>query len=136
MRKKRKTPFEQTGRLLKQIRLDRGLTLDDISKQIKISRSYLSDFERGIRLPTTKYLEYLHRCHNANLNYIFGSGPPRFREKPGEGPPNFGAFQPKIDRMLKMMKNHEILLHGILGASVELEFKHRELLLEMRTVKK
>ncbi|MCP5047795.1 MAG: hypothetical protein GY940_11535 [bacterium] len=35
-----------------------------------------------------------------------------------------------------MMKDHEVLLHGILGASVELEFKHRELLEEMGAAKK
>jgi transcriptional regulator with XRE-family HTH domain len=66
--------FEDTGPQLRNIREDLRMTLDAVSKETGISRSYISDFERGFRLPTSKYLRYLHDNHQVNLNYEGGRG--------------------------------------------------------------
>jgi transcriptional regulator with XRE-family HTH domain len=80
--------FEETGRQLRSIREDLRMTLDAVSKELGISRSYISDFERGFRLPTSKYLKYLHDSHQVNLNYVFGSEGWKFLMTKDK-PPNF-----------------------------------------------
>jgi transcriptional regulator with XRE-family HTH domain len=63
--------LEEMGKRLRMIRRGLLLTLEQSSEETGISRSYLSDFETGKRLVTTKYLKYLFEQHNINLNYIF-----------------------------------------------------------------
>ena len=65
--------FKDIGLQLRAVRERLHMTLDDIKEQTGISRSYVSDFERGVRLPTSKYLRYLHDHQNINLNFVFCS---------------------------------------------------------------
>lgn len=65
--------YRDMGLQIKAIRERLNMTLDAISKETGISRSYISDFERGFKLPTGKFLKHLHDRHNINLNYVFCS---------------------------------------------------------------
>ena len=56
------------GKRLKEIREASNLTLDRMSADSGISRSYLAEFERGAKMPNSKYLTYLFKRHNANLH--------------------------------------------------------------------
>ncbi|WGD36647.1 helix-turn-helix transcriptional regulator [Lysinibacter sp. HNR] len=44
------------GQSLRKLRLSAGMTLSDVAEAAKTSVSYLSKVERGVFLPTDKYL--------------------------------------------------------------------------------
>ena len=94
----RESKYGEIGIQLKSIRERLNWTLNVMSKATGISPSYLSDFERGFKLPTSKYLKYLHDTHNINLNYVFCTDGRMFRPEEEEGvKPDFGKFAEEID---------------------------------------
>ncbi|MCP5047530.1 MAG: helix-turn-helix transcriptional regulator [bacterium] len=127
--------LKEIGRRAKAVRFHLDLTLDVISKELGMSRSYLSDFERGIRLPTSKYLKYLHQRHNVNLNYIFGSGLPLFRTEDNSAP-YFGHYQPDIDELLWIMKDIPHAFHHVLGYIEGYKMEHQRLIEEAKMKRK
>lgn len=69
----REAIFKEIGMNLRMIRDKIDLTMEVISKETGISRSYLSDFERGVKLPTHKYLKYLFTNPDQQiLEFIIG----------------------------------------------------------------
>jgi len=119
--------YENTGLQLKAIREELRMTMDTISKETGISRSYLSDFERGYRLPTSKYLNYLHNRHRVNLNFVFGSEGRKFR--PGSKEVlDFGKFQDEVDKMLVFMAEMPHALYAVLGFFTEYKLMNKELI--------
>ncbi len=95
--------FVDIGERVKAVRNEIRMTLDEVSDKTGISRSYLSDFERGYRLPTSKYLKYLHDSHNINLNFIFIGEFRMFRTGSGDTSLNFGNLQAEVNKMLHFM---------------------------------
>lgn len=127
-----KALFEDVGMRLRAVRQELSLTMEELSKAIGISRSYLSDFERGFRLPTSKYLQYLHNHHKVNLNYIFGGEGRMFRAEKVDVP-DFGRFQDEVDNMLRFMGDEPAVLHAVLGFAIEYEEKNKDWLPKPRS---
>ena len=119
--------YKNTGLQLKAIREELRMTLDAISQETGISRSYLSDFERGFRLPTSKYLNYLHHRHQVNLNFIFGTEGRKFRPGTDEAL-DFGKFQEEVDKMLVFMAEMPHALYAVLGFFTEYKLMNKELI--------
>lgn len=126
--------YKVFGLQLKAIREEIRMTLDAISKETGISRSYLSDFERGFRLPTSKYLNYLHDRHKVNLNYVFGSEGRKFRTG-AEKTPNFGMLQEEVDKLLCFMAEMPHALYAVLGFFTEYKLTNKELIEKQRIEK-
>lgn len=120
--------FKEIGLNLKAVREELKLTMDAICKEIVISRSYLSDFERGYRRPTSKYLHYLHDRHNVNLNYIFSGEGRKFRPRPDEAQPNFGRFQEDVDDLLHLMDEVPPALYAVMGFISEYKMVNKSLI--------
>jgi transcriptional regulator with XRE-family HTH domain len=59
------------GKTLKDIRLEKGLTLRELSKTSGISVSYLSDIERGVTLPSIWTLNILSAALGHTLTIEF-----------------------------------------------------------------
>ena len=108
--------FVETGNQLRAIREDLRMTLDAVSKETGISRSYISDFERGFRLPTSKYLRYLQDRHQVNLNYVFGSEERKFRNQKNKLPHFINTLHNALKKTkfsrLESFKHHEPALMG------------------------
>jgi len=119
--------FQETGLQLRNIREDLRMTLDAVSKETGISRSYISDFERGFRLPTSKYLKYLHDNHQVNLNYVFGSEGRKFRTTKDKAP-DFGKMQDDVDELLRFMAKIPHALYAILGYFTEYKLMNKEVI--------
>jgi transcriptional regulator with XRE-family HTH domain len=104
---KKQAKYPNTGLRLKAIRESLKMTLDQIRRPVGISAGYISDFERGFKLPTVKYLKHLHDRLNVNIDYVFGSSNEMFRvtkeEKPA--PLDFGKYQDDVNEMLQFMKD-------------------------------
>lgn len=119
---------KEIGIKLKSIRSHFEMTMDKIGKGTGTSRSYLSDFERGFRLPTTKYLRYLHDEFNVNLNYIFHGEEWMFRPTKEEKPPDFGGLQNKVTDMLNFIEDMPHALYAVLGYVAEYKLMNKELI--------
>ncbi|MBS3824983.1 helix-turn-helix domain-containing protein [Candidatus Bipolaricaulota bacterium] len=48
--------LEKLGRKIREVRNSRGLTLEDLSDQLNVAQSYLSEVERGKKVPSLKVL--------------------------------------------------------------------------------
>jgi transcriptional regulator with XRE-family HTH domain len=120
--------YKEIGMQLRAIRDDLRLTMEVISRETGISRSYLSDFERGVKLPTAKYLKYLHNRHNVNLNYVFDGEGRKFRPTPDETAPNFGKFQDEVDKLLRFMADMPHALYAVLGYFTEYKLVNHKLI--------
>jgi transcriptional regulator with XRE-family HTH domain len=126
--------YRDTGLRLKAIREELRMTLDGVSKETGLSRSYISDFERGFRLPTSKYLRYLHDYHKVNLNFIFGGEDRKFRAEISK-PPNFGRLQEDVDELLEHMAEIPHALFAVLGFFTEYKVMNKEIIRRYRSEK-
>lgn len=120
--------YRDIGLQLKAIREQLRKTADAVSKETGISRSYISDFERGFKLPTSKYLKYLHDHHNVNLNSIFLSEGRKLRPTAEEKAPDFGMQQEEVDKMLRFMADMPHALYAMLGAFAEYKLMNSEVI--------
>jgi len=64
------TPEQLLGRYLRELRLNRGWSLDDLSKRSGISCSSLSLIERGRKNISVKFLYKLSFVFNENATHI------------------------------------------------------------------
>lgn len=126
--------YQEHGVRLRIVRQELRLTMDVVSKETGISRSYLSDFERGFRMPTSKYLSYLHDRHKVNLNYIFGGERRVFRAETSNTP-DFGMMQEEVDKMLRLMGDVPTANFAVLGFAAEFRMKNKELIEQIRAEK-
>jgi transcriptional regulator with XRE-family HTH domain len=122
----REKKYPEMGLQLKVIREHLKMTLDEISADTGISRSYISDFERGFKLPTGKFLKYLHNRHRVNLNFIYCSEGRMLRPAGEDEALDFGKFQEDVDELLHLMARIPHAIYAILGFFTEykLENKH------------
>lgn len=124
----REAIFKEIGMNLRMIRDQIDLTMEVISKETGISRSYLSDFERGVKLPTSKYLKYLFTKHNVNLNFVFSGEGNKFRPTAEESIPNFGKFQDEVEKLLHFMADMPHALYAVLGFFTEYKMINSKLI--------
>ena len=122
--------FKDIGRRLKTIRNTIKYTLDRVYKETGISRSYISEFERGRKLPTSKYLKYLIDVHNVNLNYIFtGKGEifiPHQQRQPELY--DFGKFEQEIKDLLFHITHIPNALYEVLGHFSDYKIRKADLI--------
>jgi transcriptional regulator with XRE-family HTH domain len=113
--------YNDIGKRLKEIREALNHTLDRMSVDSGISRSYLAEFERGAKLPNSKYLIYLFKRHNVNLHYILGGKGERFNPPDKERMLyyNFGKFEEEIKELLYYITNVPHALYAVLGFFAE-----------------
>lgn len=132
----RESKYREIGINLKRIRERLNWTLSIMSSHTGISPSYLSDFERGFKLPTSKYLKYLYHIHNIDLNYVFGGTGRMLREEIGKGvKPDFGKYTEEIDELLYFLSRVPHALYAVLGYFTEYKLKNKQLLNEFLTKK-
>jgi transcriptional regulator with XRE-family HTH domain len=121
--------FKDIGLQLRAVRERLRMTLDDIKEQTGISRSYVSDFERGVRLPTSKYLRYLHDRHDINLNFVFCSEGRMLRMSEEEkGRLDFGKYQEEVNEMLGLISKMPHALYAVLGFFMEYKINNEKLI--------
>jgi transcriptional regulator with XRE-family HTH domain len=125
------SPYNDIGMQIRAIREKLKLTLDELNGETGISRSYISDFERGIKLPTAKFLRYLHDKHNINLNFVFCGDGRMFRpSKEDIFNTDFGKFQEEIEEILTYANRMPHALFALLGFFMEYKIKNKKLIEE------
>lgn len=63
----------QTGKMLQQLRLERNESLADVCSKIKVSKNYLSEIERGLKVPSDQLILDLADHYNINHHDLFQS---------------------------------------------------------------
>lgn len=62
----------QFASILKQLRLQKGLTQPQLAERLGISRSAISMYERGERVPDTATMEAIAALFGVDMNYLYG----------------------------------------------------------------
>ena len=62
----------QFASILKQLRLQKGLTQPQLAERLGISRSAISMYERGEREPDTTTMEAIAALFGVDMNYLYG----------------------------------------------------------------
>ena len=62
----------QFASILKQLRLQKGLTQPQLADRLGISRSAISMYERGEREPDTTTMEAIAALFGVDMNYLYG----------------------------------------------------------------
>ena len=62
----------QFASILKQLRLQKGLTQPQLAERLGISRSAISMYERGEREPDTATMEAIAALFGVDMNYLYG----------------------------------------------------------------
>lgn len=57
---------------LRQLRIEKDVSLEEVAKTTGISKSLMSRYERGLVEPGLKALSKLVRYYNVSLDYLFG----------------------------------------------------------------
>ena len=60
----------ELGVRLKELRIDKGLTLKEVSKKLGITRSALSNYEAGIRQPSFETLKNICEFFHVSADYL------------------------------------------------------------------
>ena len=58
--------MSEFGEKIKDLRMERGMTVKDVCQQVGIPQSRLSELERGVRLPTTGQIKTLARYYEVD----------------------------------------------------------------------
>lgn len=100
--KNMETRLKEMGQRLRLVREQLGFTLVKMKEETDISKSYISEFERGKKIPASKYLFQLAEVFKVNLNYIFtGSGDPFISADSGKvSQYEFGKYEEEINDLL------------------------------------
>lgn len=109
-------PKNVIGQRLRIVRTSLGLTLELMRMETGISKSYISDFERGKKTPSSKYLFHLSHKFNVSLDYIFkGIGTPFVSADSGMiSKYQFGRYEPEIVDLLEHISSVPSVLFAVL----------------------
>ncbi len=123
----REKNFSDIGTRLRSIRKTLDLTLDAIYQETNISKSYVSEFENGFRLPTAKYLKFLGDSYKVSMDFVFyGLGEPFLGEQsPGPEDLDFGKHDEDVMDMLFHMANVPTVMFDILGYFSEIKVERK-----------
>lgn len=61
---------ERIGRTLRELRREHGWTLEKLSREAGVSRSHLSDVERGTKETSSEVLRSIHQALGVNLDQL------------------------------------------------------------------
>ena len=64
--------YRAIGIKLRELRIERDESLEDVAKNTELSKSLLSRYERGLVDPGLKALSNLARYFNVSLDWLFG----------------------------------------------------------------
>lgn len=120
MKSKSEYDLKAIGRRIKEARKHLSILQDTIAEECNLSKTTISDFERGEKRPGFDLLYYLHTRYNISIDYIlFGVGNLVIsKESPNENKidlTSFGSDLEIIKEMLEIMKQSIITKSAIIG---------------------
>lgn len=83
-RSRRETEPGKLGSYLRKLRLNKGLLLEQVAKEIGFSTIHVSEVERGIKKPSDEFLKNIAKFYNVSEEELFllaGKFPPSIAEE-------------------------------------------------------
>ena len=71
-------PAKEIGKVLKKIRFERDLTLDNVSTLTGVSKTMLGQIERGVSVPTVSVLWKIAKGLQVSLSTLFNEQTPNY----------------------------------------------------------
>lgn len=105
----KKGKFFEIGRRCREAREHIDFTMDQMKDETGLTRTSLSNYERGKLMPSSKYLQYLSSTHNVSIDYIF-SGQGRVVKVAGKYTDN-----EEVNELIESMQSMPPVYHIILG---------------------
>ncbi len=120
----------EIGARLRVIRESLKCTLKTMQEKSGISTSYVSDFERGKKFPSSKYLKELVVTFGVSTDYIFtGNGEMFLEDKENwKDMYDFGKFNEDVHEMLFYMKKVPNTLFAVLEFFTDYKVKKQDFL--------
>lgn len=95
----------ELGRYLKKLRMDKDVTLHQVSRQTDIDTPMLSKIERGSRLPTLDQIKKLSKYFNISIIELTAMrNAEKIIEQYGVSKATFGAIQLVKERLVTYLK--------------------------------
>lgn len=118
------------GSRLREVREVLGHTLKVMQEMTGSSLSYISDFERGNKFPSSKYLKELALRFNVSTDYIFTGRGEMFipSEEDKKQEMDFGRYGEDIDELLFYMKQVPNALFAVLHFFSDYKVEHEDFL--------
>jgi transcriptional regulator with XRE-family HTH domain len=108
--------LQDMGLRLRGLRVALNITLEKMNDLTGISKSYISDFERGRKLPSSKYLFFLIEKFAIDINYIYtGRGEMFLHSREEKNTYDFGKFDVEINDLLYHIIRVPNALFSVLG---------------------
>lgn len=131
-RQKQKQPvnLEEIGVRLRMVREALKCTLKTMQEKSGISTSYVSDFERGKKFPSSRYIKELVVTFGVSTDYIFTGKGEMFREDKENWKDmyDFGKFNEDVHELLFYMKKVPNTLFAVLEFFTDYKVKKEEFL--------
>ncbi len=90
------------GDRIKELRIDRGMTLKELGEAIQFNYSNLSKIERGSRKPAIDFLEDLSKYFDIDISYFFGDLKPTANQEEPD------SFDLELKRLSLELKKYNI----------------------------
>lgn len=94
--------FKDIGKRIRQIRLQRDLTQEELGERANLHYSYIGQVERGDKIPSLKTLSKIAKALNVSLDYVLED------VKTYEARPDTEAAINELVTMIKTRPAHQI----------------------------
>ncbi len=124
-----KDEFLALGKRLRTIRRSLNLRQIEMSENLGISISYLSDIELAKRKPSPDFFLKLSKKYNVSLDYLFRGIGEMFllaTEKNGQKPFDFNENLDTIDKLTWLMENSPFFKNTVMGFASKLALNEED----------
>jgi transcriptional regulator with XRE-family HTH domain len=126
---------EETGCRLKLFRKSRGITIQDLSERIGISRTTISDVERGHTRPPVHFLLALFKLYGLNINWLLsGEGKMILKREAASlaaaRAASTNVMEDEYNQLLFYLENAPVVKYAVLGFFREYFHKNKDIIEE------
>lgn len=105
--------MKETGKRLKEIRKEKGLSQEKMSRALEIKRTVYSKFELGENNVPEKHLIKFSETFGISLNWLLRGIGPKYIEDIDEKV--FGNYGQEVMEMFDALSKDESMMHKVLG---------------------
>jgi transcriptional regulator with XRE-family HTH domain len=126
---------EESGSRLRLFRKSRNITIHDLSDRIGISKSTISEVERGLVKPPVNFLLALFKLYGLNINWVLtGEGKMILKREAASlarrKKASTGVMEDEYNQLLFYLENAPVVKYAVLGFFREYFHKNKDIIEE------
>lgn len=119
--------LEETGSRLRLFRKSRKITIHELSDRIGISKSTISEVERGHTKPPVNFLLAMFNLYGLNVNWVLtGEGKMILKREAA----STGVMDEEYNQLLYYLENAPVVKYAVLGFFREYFHKNKDIIEE------